>query len=332
MTKGLVIAVAMILVIWWWRAERTGPPLVTPLPIPTQTTEPPPQKEAGFEGYARRGRALSSTLPRSWRGTEPDGTLTEDGTGNLMVDEGLRRRFDYFLSALGEEDLETLKARLAADFQSHLSAPAAAQAWALLERYLDYNEALAELTAPEQTSEDLRQGLEQRRAVRARFFDAAISEALFGAEDRYTDFTLERRRLLEDETLDDSTRQQRLEALEAALPAELRQQVTAPHEPMAVNREVERMREAGASAGEIDRLRDARLGRKAADRLAELDQRRERWRNRYQDYSRQRQAILDSGLGGPDQQEEIRRLRERLFEATEQSRVEALDQLQDPPP
>ncbi|MCE7507821.1 lipase secretion chaperone [Alloalcanivorax xenomutans] len=327
MSKGRVYTILIVLLalaglgMWGWSGEGDGS-----TPVAAARQDPLPASVTSvLHDYAVRGRELADSPPPSWRGTRPDGALAEDEDGNLIINEALRRRFDYVLSALGEEDLETLKARLAADFEARLSPSAAARAWALLQQYLGYREALAELTPPGQDPAALRQSLEQRQALRDRFFDAVTAEAFFGFEDRYADFALQRRRILEDEDLNEATRSERLDALEATLPLDLREQVRASREPMRVREEVRALREQGASQRRIDQLREQRLGREAADRLAELDQRRALWQARYQDYREQRRAILESGLAPSDQQAEIERLRERLFEAGERRRVEVLD-------
>ncbi|KAF0806642.1 lipase chaperone [Alcanivorax xiamenensis] len=330
MSKGRIYTILIALValavlgIWGWAGDGESE-VTAARQTPPQTPTMPP-----LHDYAERGRALADSPPPSWRGTRPDGALAEDEKGNLIINEALRRRFDYVLSALGEEDLDTLKARLAADFEARLSPSAAARAWALLQQYLGYREALAELTPPAQEPAALRHSLEQRRALRDRFFDAATAEAFFGFEDRYADFALQRRRILEDEELGEATRAERLEALEATLPPELREQVRASREPMRVREEIQALRNEGASSQRIDQLREQRLGREAADRLAELDQRRALWQSRYEDYREQRRVILESGLAPSDQQAEIERLRERLFETGERRRVEVLDRIPAP--
>lgn len=51
-------------------------------------------------------------LPRSLQGTTVDGEIIIDENKQLVVTEGLRRLFDYFLSAFGEEDESVIHERV----------------------------------------------------------------------------------------------------------------------------------------------------------------------------------------------------------------------------
>src|SRR5690606_35982898 len=75
-------------------------------------------------------------MPASLRGTEVDGVFQVDQAGNLLITEDLRRIFDYFLSSIGEESVQQSIARLRAYIGSQLEEPAASQALAILNQYL----------------------------------------------------------------------------------------------------------------------------------------------------------------------------------------------------
>lgn len=280
-----------------------------------------------FDTYAEQGRKLKNT-PASWRGTKPDGDLREDAKHNLIVDDGVRRRFEYFLSALGEDDLNVIRARLAAHLQAALSPKAAVQAWRLFQQYLGYREALRDLSSHGDSVEGLRATLGERQALRQRWFDAPTTEAFFGFQDRYARFALDRRAILENDQLSSAEKQTRLSDLEAQLPDHLRKLVTASRKPASVARHVAAMRADQVSEARIYQYRQQQLGEAAAQRLQNLDQQRNQWQQRYQDYRQQRQAIIDSGLAREDREAEIRRLRERLFSNNGQRRVRALDRIQ----
>ena len=84
-------------------------------------------------------------LPRSLLGTEVDGELTADAQGHLVLTRRVRAVFDYFLSAIGEEPLSTVRARLAAYIHGKLPPVAAQEALLLLDHYLAYKQALDSL-------------------------------------------------------------------------------------------------------------------------------------------------------------------------------------------
>jgi lipase chaperone LimK len=283
-------------------------------------------KISDLESFAERGSKLTET-PASLRGTVPDGELREDDAHRLLVTEGVRRRFDYFLSALGEEDLNVIRARVAAHIRKALSAKAAAQAWILFENYLNYRAELSTLPEHDGDIDTMRASLRARQALRQRWFDAATIDAFFGFQDRYAEFALDRRAILEDETLTEAQKGERLNTLTASLPADLQRMVSASRKPAEVARQVAELRADKASDVEVYEYREQALGRAAAERLGDLDHQRQRWASRYQAYRDQRAAIAHSGLAGADQEVEIQRLRERLFEEAERKRVEALDRI-----
>src|SRR5690606_30234442 len=116
-----------------------------------------------------------SSLPPSFAGTQVDGQFQLDPAGNLLIDRDIRRIFDYFLSALGSEPLETSVQRLRQHIAQQLVQPAEGQAIALLGRYLDYKRQLLALEQQHSRTADLvtmRDRLAAARQLRARVFDA----------------------------------------------------------------------------------------------------------------------------------------------------------------
>lgn len=72
----------------------------------------------------------------SLRGTEPDGGWLLDEAGRLQPSIALRRRFDYYLSGVGEATLPELSALLATHARRDLAPGPAAEVLALWDRYL----------------------------------------------------------------------------------------------------------------------------------------------------------------------------------------------------
>jgi len=320
-TMSLLVVTLALMGVWW----REAPPAPAPAPLDASAAGNS-TGHSEFQGYVARGRKLGEK-PASWRGTVPDGALREDEQGNLIVSEQVRRRFDYFLSALGEEELNVLRGRVAAHLRAALSETAAQQAWELFEHYIGYRSALRDLDEHDGSVAGMRQSLEERRALRDRWFSAITREAFFGFRDRYADFALQRRELLENDRLAPAERQARLEALEAGLPEDMREMVRASRRPAEVAETVNRLREQGAPEARVYQYREQRLGAEAAERLGELDRRREEWRERYQTYQAQRRVIEGSGLAEEDQEDAVQRLRASLFDEAERRRVRALDRI-----
>lgn len=125
-------------------------------------------------------------LPQSLRGTEVDCSLETDAGGHLKVTIGLRHCFDYFLSAVGEENIDTLTKRIHVQLQSRLRQPALGEAERVLGGYLAYLRGVADiekrLLAPESGSLDLeraRRQMEQIRALRRLYLAPDVIAVFF---------------------------------------------------------------------------------------------------------------------------------------------------------
>ena len=273
--------------------------------------------------------AAPGALPGSLDGTEPDGAVTADAAGHLVVDLELRRLFDHFLIASGEEPLAAIRARIVAVLQGRLPATAAAEAVALLDRYLAYREAARDL-AP---TTDPAAGLGQIHDLRARMFSPEVARALFGDEEAATYAAIARRDALVDPALSPAERDRRIAELDARLPAAVREARAAAAAPLdQMNRE-QAMRAAGASDPQIAAARTAALGAEAAARLAELDRARAAWDARLAQFRAARAALVaDSRLDAAERSRRIDELLARSFSPEERIRVQALDRISAQPP
>ena len=91
---------------------------------------------------------LPTSLPKSLQGTQVDGEIIIDENKQLVVTAGLRRLFDYFLSAQGEEPLTQIEQRVIAYIREHTPEPAASQAVNIFQNYLTYLTAVSQLDKP----------------------------------------------------------------------------------------------------------------------------------------------------------------------------------------
>jgi len=267
---------------------------------------------------------VPTALPASLEGTEADGDVRADAGGHLVVDLELRRLFDHFLSASGEEPLEALRARIIAVLRARLPATAAAEAIAILDQYLAYREAARSLVP----AADPVDGLDQVHGLRARIFAAAVVQAFFADEEAATYAALARRAVLQDQTLSAAERERRLAELDARTPASVREAraaATAPIDEMA--REAV-MRARGASAEQLTAARTAAMGTEAAGRLAELDRAHAAWDSRLAAFRAERaQLLADPALDDAERRRRIDDLLARSFTEPERIRIEALDRI-----
>lgn len=294
-------------------------------------TAPPPSQDAAAPDSpavtplpaapSPAGGALPP-LPASLRGTDLDGGFSLDAEGRLLPTPGALRLFDYFLSASGEEPLETIEARITAEIEARLPPAAATDARELLARYLRYREALRGLDEPRVAgSGDLARRLQWVRELRREHFGAADAQALFGEEEELQRAAIDWLRVSRNLTLSDAERARQLEAIERALPENVRRAHDRAAAPLRALQEEEELRASGASEAEIRAMRERRFGAEAADRLAVLDRERAEWQRRLAAYRAERAVLLGGGAG----ESELEALRARHFQGAELARVRALD-------
>lgn len=313
-------------------AERSDPLLATP-PAPSAAVEPPtiaPAQPAAAAHAAAATPAGGLKLPRSFVGTEVDGSFRVDAAGNLIVSEDIRRIFDYFLASIGEESLQASVERLRAYIDGQLEEPARARAQALLDQYLTYKRELVllERDLTQLASLDaLRQREADVQALRARLFDAETHQAFFAREEGYNRFSLERLAIQHDASLSDEAKGAAIDRLRAGLPEDL-QDAVLPQLQQELRQHTARLQAQGASAAQIRQMRQQLVGAEATARLERLDDQRQDWQRRLDGYLAAKASIQASeGLSASDKAAAIEALAAERFDERERLRLEAAEQL-----
>ncbi|WP_373001437.1 lipase secretion chaperone [Marinobacter sp.] len=268
-------------------------------------------------------------VPPSLAGTSvPGGWAQTDRHGNLVPTPHLRQLFEYFLSALGEETLEQLVARIEAAL-SALEEPARSQALATLGAYLEYKLAVSELEQSYSQVSGLEAGEMQRRmaeiqALRRTWLDADTADAFFADDEAVDHFQIEKLKIAGDDSLTDAQKAEALQRAESSLPAPLRK----AREETRRFSDYEQARLALADDPRaLEAWRQEAFGEEVAGKLARLEEEQKDWDSRWQSYSRDRHRLMSSGLAAPERQEALERLRASYFNETERIRAEALDSI-----
>lgn len=272
---------------------------------------------------------IPEQLPASLAGTSvPDGWARTDRLGNLIPTPHLRQLFEYFLSALGEESLQQLVARIEMAL-SVLEEPARSQARATLGNYLEYKLAVSEL---EQSygevaalgAGEMRRRMAEIHALRRTWLDADTADAFFADDEAVDRFQIEKLSITSDDSLTDEQKAEALRQAESSLPDPLRK----AREETRQFADYEQVRQELADDPQaLEAWRREAFGDAAADRLAQLDEEQKAWERRWQAYTRERDRLLSSGLAEPERQEALERLRARHFNETERIRARALDSI-----
>jgi lipase chaperone LimK len=264
----------------------------------------------------------------SLAGTTPDGAATASADNALVLEPALIRRFDYYLTTVGERPVEAIRAQVEHDLDSRLAPRAARQAKDLFARYVQFKTALKAQRPAKPTGRSvdmLREGLRLMLALRATYFNDAESQALFGPQDAEASAALARMAIDQDPALDAQQRRERLAALDARLPASVRAEREAPLAVVHLEEAAQQLRAQGGSEDDVYRMRAAATSPEAANRLAEVDRDEAAWKARIAAYQAQRAAVLAAPGSDDDRQAAIGELRNRLFTPQEQRRLAAYE-------
>ena len=313
---------AAALLVAWYLYEPLNPPGREPAQPLTSQAAP-----AVSQPPVRSLPAPPAPLAASQRGTEVDGSLEVDPSGNLVITEQLRHLFDYFYTTVGEVSFEEASDAIRLHLRAHLQQPALGQALDLLEDYIEYKTALVELEQAFPVVADI-QSLRSRndavQRLRARLFSAEAHQAFFAAQEVFDNFTLERLAILHDENIPGADKAAMIEDLREAMPEEM-QDLLVPQIHQVLTEQTQALQAAGAHAGEIRELRMSLVGPEATGRLESLDAQRQRWQQRVADFTSERQAILDQpGLAEMDRRRAIEELATQRFAPNERLRLTAL--------
>lgn len=305
--------------------------IATPLnDNPTVATQPMQAPSSAPQTTASKVVEPLKSLPASFSGTSVDGIFRLDADGNLLISEDIRRIFDYFLAAVGEEPLRASVERLRAYIAAQLPANAREQALALLNQYLDYKRELVllERDLPQMANLDaLRQREAAVQALRARIFDRETQQAFFAREEAYNQFTLQRLAILHDSQLDGAGKAAAVDQLRNSLPAEM-QDAVLPQLQNELRQQTAQLQASGAKPEQIRQLRQQLVGAEATQRLEVLDQQRQTWKKRIAQYRIDKAAIENNtGMSASDKRAAITQLATENFDERERLRLEAAEQL-----
>ena len=327
----LLVAVAGLTLYGRWPAATpyAATPVVAAPPAAASPDPVPP------EPVSPAAPVLPQVLLPAMADTEVDGQLETDGAGNLQLALGVRDYFDYFLSAADQVGLERAVEAMLADAGGRLQEPALGQLIGLLGDYLDYKRASMALlqqplsaqqqASPQAQLATLQQAFDSLAQLRRTHFSADAVEALFGAEEAYARYTLDGMALRGREDLSEPTRAQALERLREQLPAALRASEERQLRAQQQRVESEQLRRDGASEQQVRQFLALTYDPPTVERLL-TEQRNERaWQQRYAAYREQLASLQGAGLSQADRQQEQQRLRQRLFGADDQHRVDTYD-------
>jgi lipase chaperone LimK len=231
--------------------------------------------------------------------------------------------FEYSLSRLGEEDLDTIKAEVNDDTLAKQTLNIDAK---LFQTYLSYKQALSALEPFEHnqlTIEQLTMLNEAILNLQLQYFSEVQIAQLFDEENRLRQLALEK--------LTIKKQASDIESQTHLLNQALSEQPDYIRESERNNALAEQLEQASQLDSQDKYIaRVALVGDAGAQRLQKLDEQRASFETQLATYLKQRQDILNRDfLGQDEKQAEIIALRKQSFDATQWRRIEALERIHD---
>jgi len=231
--------------------------------------------------------------------------------------------FEYSLSRLGEEDLDTLKAEVNDDTLAKQTLNIDAK---LFQTYLSYKQALSALEPFEHnqlTIEQLTMLNEAILNLQLQYFSEVQIAQLFDEENRLRQLALEK--------LTIKKQASDIESQTHLLNQALSEQPDYIRESERNNALAEQLEQASQLDSQDKYIaRVALVGDAGAQRLQKLDEQRASFETQLATYLKQRQEILNRDFLGQDEKEaEIIALRKQSFDAAQWRRIEALERIHD---
>jgi len=297
----------------------------------SSVSEGKPISFAQFIGYSSK----FGPLPKSLQGTNVDGELLLDVNGNLIISNGLRNLFEYFLSAKNEEPLDIILGRIREYIHKQIPDQPARDAIAILDSYISYKKKLEEIESPEGlqgedlgTLEAIKDALARRMLLRRQMMSSEVVNAFFGDEETYDQFNLQLIEIKQNSVLTHEAKESEILELEKMLPESI--QHIRQEERERINREqiIDEMRKNGKSEQDIYEFRKQEMGEEAAKRWQKLEQDRKIWDNKVDSYMKIRNEITsDPNMTSQEQKLAIERLRFESFDESEIKRIEVEERI-----
>ncbi|MBK0064774.1 MULTISPECIES: lipase secretion chaperone [unclassified Acinetobacter] len=259
--------------------------------------------------------------------------LQLDNHNSLIVNEQTKDCFEYFISQYGEKSIPQIDADFKKYLQGNYQQPALSQIQDLWSRYLKYRQQLGELTPPNLKQDDpayYRAIFSNMKNLRQQFFSAYEISGLFGSEDIYHEYTLNRMAILDDKNLSESDKAKRLKALFDQLPQDWQENLQQTTKLEELRHLTQAIQERHGSPSELRQMRLNLVGAEATQRLETLDQNRDSWKSRVNQYLDQRDNILSSSMSEAAKQQAIHQLRQQSFDQPqEQLRLQTFESVHD---
>lgn len=249
-----------------------------------------------------------------------DCKMNLDAGQRLIVNEQTKNCFEYFITQYGEKSIDQIKTDFEKYIRANYQEPALSQILDLWTRYMDYREQLGKLQPPtsnSNTAKYYREIYEKQQNLRKTYFSREEIQGLFGEENLYHEYTLQRLEILEDKSLSEAEKGKRLKELFEQLPADWKENLEQMNKLEDLRTLTADLKARNASAQEIRQMRLNLVGAEATGRLEALDTQRSQWQQQVNSYLAQRDSILQSGMSESAKTAAINDLKQQQFSSAQ---------------
>lgn len=305
----------------------------------TIATQPSIQAETETASVIKQANIQTSrTVPSNileldtFRFSSVDGAIKVDKHNHLIIDQDLRHWFDFYLSAIGEVDLQTIILLMQKEIRT-LPSPGQEQAIEIMTQYLEYKHELAEYdqrelltTAGNSDIEQLSHRLNWQMRLRRRYLSENVVEAFWKKDEIIDNYAL-RKLMIHSSDLADEDKQDQLSDLESSLPEEL----STFKKKLYVASNLLKKEQALQYPNDPTELRNLRIqevGIEATERLEAVDKQQQEWQLKLFAYRDEMQKLSQSdGVSAADKEALLQQYRQDNFNDKERLRLKAAIQL-----
>ena len=272
----------------------------------------------------------------SLTGSSIKGQLAMDSNGDLIVDQNVRFVFEYFLSTLGEQSLESIREEIISLATLELSATAKTQLMALYDRFIAYEEnkpqgihSSGQFKFEHSDFQSIYDHLMELQESRREFLGEEVAVAFFEQEELRDRYYIGKKVIETNPAFSDYEKQQQLTELQRSLPRDYQEKLNRIEQFKQVEVEVNYAREQGADKDLIYHLRADVYGHKAALRIQDAEAASDNWRTRYDAYSNAKKVLSsDQSLTDRELSRAIENLRKTHFSDREIREVVRIDRIE----
>ena len=274
-----------------------------------------------------------SFASKSQQDTQINCQIRVDASNRLIVNEQTRDCFEYFITQYGEKSLEQIKTDFLSYIQTSYKDPVLSQLSDLWTRYINYRSKLGDLQAPNADKESAKyyqQIVDNTQNLRKKFFSDYEIQGLFGTQDTYDQYTVDRMSIMENQTLSATEKAQKLKNLFDQLPEDWKENLQQLNQLEDLRKLTADIKARGGSAQELHQMRTNLVGPEATQRLETLDVQRNDWKSKVTQYLSERDTILNSNMGESAKQNAIQQLKSQQFaNQQEQLRLQTFETVHD---